>query len=887
MSVAEKDSITLGANGEGSTRVLGSAANKNGNSSINAKVNHLPTVRERPILNHQLTTRRYINDRSLDLRAFVAPLEERVRDAFRYRAARYKRSVKAQAKVAELALDIIRQLAHKETGVFNLEAPVTKLLTALFAGSVEVTIVTGLARRAQKALIAREAYERDLNSGSDITGRTSRGLGYDIARELAELMMLLKWYSRRKMSLAILEVDAITEFSDMDGNETILGDDRDAIFGLDIIHDHQEFGVKGCLVSCGLKLLGRDGQALWLRASVRDQGEPVPARTDWLSWTDPGEGCDVEILSDRTPFCSLVPIRPNAQQVVIDELRAFIPYGALQLRSGRREVEIDISVIDGDGREVLSASRTESLCVPSQEVARYPVPAPHSLGIWPHDVVSGDRVSDLAVRSGFKVVAGWERHSVSVSFDLSLFMHAGESVMLECRFVNSKGEIVELSSLGMPFVAAESNVAVESLSSYRYRRVLHPRGAWALYQGLCIDIPVEFLLLSPGAHEITCELVVVAEDERILCGDMGRVSVQVPDREIKIVNSELRETNAEQKKGSLVWSHAGSSIQLESIEVDAGWDFGSDESIRVQANFSPRNSARHLAELAAGRVGELFSPYRVEISLEREDGHVLLQAYTDPLGMSFKPVTRAVCVDGHSGQALHAVVANFSKEEVLGWSVGADGGRVGAKIRLFARVTALTLSGDLLVSDTKEIFVKPLITEGRKVVQVRDPLPAIIDCVARLNSSGDRINIQTLVNVPSGDDIDREATVSLTLCNSGGKRHALDERIVAQNDGALWTRPVSGLCQYLTQGEYDLAESSSADSLVLEASLISRGGEILSVVKQRVKTASVLVEADETAADFDSVPLNSGLDFSSDSESLNRKNESNSGKGFWAKIFSS
>jgi hypothetical protein len=118
------------------------------------------------------------------------------------------------------------------------------------------------------------------------------------------------------MSMAVLEVDAITEISDIDGNGAILGDDRDALFGLEITHDYQEFGVKGCLVSCGLKLLGRDGQALWLRVSANEHGEPVPARPEWSSWTDPGEGADVEILSDRAPFCSLVPIRPNAQQVV-------------------------------------------------------------------------------------------------------------------------------------------------------------------------------------------------------------------------------------------------------------------------------------------------------------------------------------------------------------------------------------------------------------------------------------------------------------------------------------------------------------------------------------------------------------------------------------------
>ena len=211
------------------------------------------------------------------------------------------------------------------------------------------------------------------------------------------------------------------------------------------------------------------------------------------SWTDPGgEGA----APDPAQFCSLVPIRPNAQRLIIDDIRAFVPYAALDLSAGRSDIQLYVAVIDDEGREILSASKPESICVPQREAVAGGVPAPHSIGMWPHDVVSGDRISDLRVSSGHKVVAGWERHTVSAQFDLSLFMHAGESVLLECRFVDAKGNVVELSSLGIPYVAAELGGVAESVSSYRYRRVLHPRGAWAVYRGLCVDIPVEFLMLD-------------------------------------------------------------------------------------------------------------------------------------------------------------------------------------------------------------------------------------------------------------------------------------------------------------------------------------------------------------------------------------------------------
>jgi hypothetical protein len=241
--------------------------------------------------------------------------------------------------------------------------------------------------------------------------------------------------------------------------------------------------------------------------------------------------------------------------------------------------------------------------------------------MWPHDVVSGDRISELRVSSGYKVVAGWERHTISVLFDLSLFMHAGESVLLECRFLDNRGEIVELSSLGIPYVASELNVPVESVSSYRYRRILHPRGAWAHYRNLCIDIPVEFLLLQAGTHNLTCEVVIVSADDRVLCGDMGLVTVQVAGEASK--NQSLESTRDVRDASLPATLQPGHMIELESLEVDSSWQFSGEDCVRVQATFCPKDASRQIVELAAGRVGELFAPYRAEISLEREDGHVL------------------------------------------------------------------------------------------------------------------------------------------------------------------------------------------------------------------------------------------------------------------------
>jgi hypothetical protein len=663
--------------------------------------------------------------------------------------------------------------------------------------------------------------------------------------------MLLKWYVRRKMSLCALQLESNDDFSLLAGDSVAQRDARDLIFSLDVMHDHQVFGVKGCLLTCGLRLLGRDGETLWLRVSIMSDGQPVTARPEWASWTDPGGDGPIELLPEEGIFCSLVPIRPNSQRLVIDEVRAFVPYAALKLPSGRSEVEIVATVIDSEGRQILSVSRAENICVPPRQLGLSAVPAPHSLGMWPHDVVSGDKLSELTVAAGYKLIAGWERNSISVAFDLSLFMQAGESVMLECRFINAQGSIVELSSLGMPFVATELNVAVESVSSYRYRRVLHPRGAWALYQGLCIDIPVEFLLLTPGAHEITCELVVVSADDRVLCGDMSRVMVQVPDRD-RLKADVNGATSPERRTPASERAMGDMRIELESFEIEPAWQSGSDDCIRVQARFSPRNHAEQLANLAAGRVGELFSPYRVEIALEREDGHVLLQAYSDSLGMSFRPVTRAVCVDPYSAHAEQSVVANFRREEVLGWSFGKEGGRALAKHRVFARITALSLAGDVLVSETKEFFVKPLGAAAGQVVYVRAPAPMIVDVEAVANAQGERIASRVVVNVQSGEQSIDGMQVQFALCSSKGTRQVIATRDLQLQHRGVWTRQVAGLCQYTVSCEYRMQGEPQVEGQFVEAALVTKDGDLLHRAQQPIRLAGVLSEVDENAADFDS-----------------------------------
>ena len=853
---------------------------KNGAGSHPSKLSRALAIRESRPMNAS-EVRRVINERSESLQAFVAPLEDEIRRAAKYRTRSRRASAVAVAKVAELVLKIVRQIAHRETGRFTLEPNVPLLLSTIYAGSVEASVVQGLVRRAQASLAALATAERDgthrVKSGST---QQQFSADYDIGRELDELTMLLRWYVRRKMSLAGLEVDQISKGLQSEGFLEPSFDEADALFGFEVLHDHQVFGTKGCFVMCGLRLVGHDGQPLWLRVSLRWNGRTVSCRPDWSSWTDPGGSEACEVISAEAQFCSLVPIRPNAQRIVIDEIRAFVPYAALDLPSGRCDVELVLSVLDNDGHEVLSACRPDSICVPRRELVGAHVPAPHSVGMWPHDVVSGDKLSDLRVTSGYKVVAGWERRTVSVQFDLSLFMHAGESVLLECRFIDEKGEIVELSSLGIPYVASELNVAVESVSSYRYRRVLHPRGAWAYYRGLQIDIPVEFLLLESGTHNLTCEVVIVSADERILCGDMGLVAVHVAGD--KVSPTPVSDASTRASGGALVLSPAASIIELESIEIDPMWRFGAEEGVRVQATFCPKNASKQLADLAAGRVGELFSPYRVEVSIEREDGHLLLQAFSDSLGMSFKPVTRGVCVEGHSGFAEHSIVANFKREELLGWYFGNEPQRANSKIRLFARVRALALTGEVFLSENKEFFVRPLTTGGKQVVDVGSLGPQIVDVVAHTYVQTPRLSCRALINIPHGRHLEEGVAVTCSLVTPDGNSEKIFKHRLVSHHTAAWVRQQMGLSQVPVEFEHSLVDTAARD-IQVEFCLVSAFGDVLHTLRQEVRSVGILADAQENSAHVEADTIASVLSASDLLEESNKRiEEKGSSKGLFS-----
>lgn len=795
------------------------------------QVNDLLSSHERMALRTEL--KEYLTEKSRDVFEFIAPLETQIKKTVRSRKNSPELKRAMVSRVAELVSSVIRQIVQRETGVFTLEPNIAQMAATLFAGPAESVIIEGLYQRAQAVLVAIQkasfsAGNRESAGTGSAFPRQVRSVvdGYDVAREIEELTMLLRWYARRKSSLALVEWQ-----TGVSGVETAMADD--ALFGLEVLHDHEVFGVRGCFVCGGLRLIGHDGQALWLRVTAESEGQPVTVRQGWDTWVDVAD--DSNLFGSTAPFAALVPIRPNAQRLIIDDVRCFIPYGAFDLPSGRSNVQLVVSLIDHNGEALLVTSQTEEICIPHHSDKATRAVSPHSIGMWPHDVVSGDRISNLRVSSGYSQIGHWEQLTVNVTCDLALFMHPGEPVVIECRFSGEDGSLVEVSPQGSVSSDPASLEGRSQSGSYRVRRIIRPRTAWASYNGLVFDVPVDYLYLEPGRRSLMCEVVVLSADDRILCGDLAAVDVVAP--------TPLRKDLPGSSLVSLSTIGPVSNvpqIELESLEVNPAYRFTGDDSVRVQATFCPRGAGSgDLPNVPA----EFSVPYRVIISLEQNDGSPYLQGFSDELGVTYRPVTRSVCVEGSGSERESSVVCNFAHREVRWTNTKADLRQVPGKIQVFVRVRALTLDGQIFIDEAKEIFIKPEQgSDALKDVQFGEIRPGIVDAVAATYLQSKRFSARILLNLPARVAAREGVTVAAYLpTGAKSERVEIFRSVIAPRHLGMWSRAGLELVQVPVEFEGRLDKGAP----ILFFEVIGEFSEVIERLQQQIQVSegSVTSEA--------------------------------------------
>ena len=234
-------------------------------------------------------------------------------------------------------------------------------------------------------------------------------------------------------------------------------------------------------------------------------------------------------------------------------------------------------------------------------------------------------------------------------------------------------------------------------------------------------------------------------------------------------------------------------------------------------------------------------PYRVMISLETEDGQLLVSAFSDSLGLGFKPVVRSVCVEGHAGFREHCVVSNFSREEVLSWSFPSEGARAAGKIRLFARVRALTLSGQVFLEESKEFFVRSGASSGGlDNVRSNGRVPQIVDTVAYRFTESSKVVCRTLVNVACNPALHQACQIEAMLEAPGEQPKHLGKYGVPLPSSTIVAWQGLELVQVPLEFEAAIPGLGFSTPYTIKLTLLSRSGAVLETIHQPLGEGGVL-----------------------------------------------
>jgi hypothetical protein len=397
---------------------------------------------------------------------------------------------------ADAALSLLRELCRHECGESSLDEGIDTVMDSLGAEPWVRRLVGDLKVRAERAVRARLGSNDEQRFRSD--------------EALQDLTDLCAWYGRRKATLLRLSRER--------------GDGFEVLGEFSIHHDRTLFGVSGLEVRTAAILRARAQQRLWFRVQVLDGERSVMPREQWRFWSDETDSWVTGAGSDDTaPFASLVPLDVTMHCAVLDDLRAFIPYAALELPSGRCPVTLLGQVIDERGAVLLDGLSDTDISVPDGAAARIEnfLPSPSSMGLWPRDPVSGSAVRTIRVTSVQRENANRQVPILEVRADLELHGLEDQELEVQCRVLTTDGELIE-SELAR--FAAPDGTFLRTLT-------LHPLKPCAHYFDVDLSFPVVSLAIEPGPIPLMVEVCVLNRQRGVICGSVEPLDFTMPQLE--------------------------------------------------------------------------------------------------------------------------------------------------------------------------------------------------------------------------------------------------------------------------------------------------------------------------------------------------------------------
>lgn len=599
---------------------------------------------------------------------------------------------------AQEVLALLRQLMARETGTPHLDDALPLFFRRLSAESHIQSLVLGLVKDATAAVASGRVSER-----FGTPGRVAESLDF-----------LLGWYVRRTASLQALE-------------DLSVGDDHEeCLFNIRVTHDAAWAGEPGVEVSCGLRLLGRSAQPLWLKLFVRSEGRPVAPREGFQQWVDDTEPLLVSSEEAAGRVAAVMQLTPTRQRQIVDRASLFLPYASMLLPAGSREVELELGLFDEHGFPVFEASQLETLSIPrrsQQELAlaqpgvvqTVRLPSPQALGLWGESPISGTRIQNASVRvvaressSASASGVSSSTSAVQMSFDMVLCGHVSETLFIESRVLERNGTAVKATS--------ESDALPRT--SFSLRQEIHPESAFQVLREANLQFSTRALALEPGQHDLLLEITLLGSDDRVVVGTLVPLMLTVaPAALLPSESGKLRTT--------LSLSEQLIGLQMRSFTADPGHDLSAQRrrTIRVESVVKDERGARTLL--------------RVKGTIESSDGRVLL---ADTVLVPADSMTREFRYVSHFDERTiiamlaHSEIASVHRGEALSTAV------IGPQ-KLLARVewcssedesllsnsVTVTLAGHL--SSTTEAATAEVVSDEARIIDVSFCAPSLINNV--------------------------------------------------------------------------------------------------------------------------------------------------------------
>lgn len=542
-------------------------------------------------------------------------------------------------------LSLLKELIRGETGSTDFEDGIRIFFHRLGHSASMAALLPDLYRRTRAVLY--------------FSSRRKASLGFEAERVADELSLIADWYAKRKRSLAHLRAET--------GREDAFLRSGAQLFDLELIQDCVSSGSAGVQIHGSLCLCGFSNQVLWVRVSVRDEDGFVRCRPGWQVWSEGAEELFLMDGSAPRAFAAVAPLYPEAERVIVDSFKIFLPLSALDLPAGTRSLSFEVELSDQQGCVISRSLLDGEVSIPPVSEHLVCPPSPQALGIWPEDFVRGDRVSDLRIGRGFRGILDRGSEVFSVVFDLDLHAHAGERLEAQCRFLDSAGYLVESCAA----------VLRDSSKAFVSHLALYPAVPAASYYGLEMQIPLSCLRLEEGLGELFCEIAVVNQTGRVLCGAIQQLDYD-PVAAEKAALTERRPLSKP------FVSDPCAEVELSEFVLDPAWHFDGHDTIRLKAVFSSEKWS--------------VNPCRVVFSIEGPGGEKLLSAsVTDRWGGPAELV-QCLCLGGYDGPGRQELVVNFDPDELPQHVFG----RGSAEAALIARLRLYALDDRLQIETAQE-----------------------------------------------------------------------------------------------------------------------------------------------------------------------------------------